>query len=74
MGSGWAQDEKVILCGRKALGLGQRLVERRDTSGANVYSLSEDAVTLSLSSRPKRSVAEGPAVPRTPRGDVFYAR
>jgi hypothetical protein len=28
-------------------------------------------VTLSLSSRPKRSGAEGPAVPRTLRGDVF---
>jgi hypothetical protein len=28
-------------------------------------------VTLSLSSRPKRSGAEGPAVPRTHRGDVF---
>jgi hypothetical protein len=28
-------------------------------------------VTLSLSSRPKRSGAEGPAVPRTLRGNVF---
>jgi hypothetical protein len=28
-------------------------------------------VTLSLSSRPERSGAEGPAVPRTLRGDVF---
>src|ERR1700730_14203002 len=28
-------------------------------------------VTLSLSSRPKRSGAEGPAVPRTFRGNVF---
>jgi hypothetical protein len=28
-------------------------------------------VTLSLSSRPERSGAEGPAVPQTLRGDVF---
>src|ERR1700748_119344 len=29
------------------------------------------AVTLSLSSRPERSAAEGPAVPQTFRGNVF---
>jgi hypothetical protein len=31
-------------------------------------------VALSLSSRPKRSGAEGPAVPRTFRGNVFFDR
>jgi hypothetical protein len=41
--------------------------EKRLVPATTLYGI----VTLSLSSRPERSGAEGPAVPRTLRGDVF---
>src|ERR1700730_5178341 len=41
--------------------------EKRLVLATTLYGI----VTLSLSSRPERSGAEGPAVPRTLRGDVF---
>ena len=41
--------------------------EKRLVPATSLYGI----VTLALSSRPERSGAEGPAVPRTLRGDVF---
>ena len=41
--------------------------EKRLVPATTLYGI----VTLSLSSRPERSGAEGPAVPRTHRGEVF---